>query len=61
MTVGDNQDELAGECRWAVKSLRQRAGMIMALDPRMREIATEVRDRARKVLRNPAGHENARH
>src|SRR5262249_2949566 len=33
--IGDNQDELSAECRWAVKALRQRAGILMALDPKV--------------------------
>lgn len=61
VTIGDNQDELSAECRWAVKTLRQRAGMMMALDPRMTVIAAEIRNRAQKVLRNPAHHEGPRH
>ncbi len=59
--IGGNQDELVGECRWAVRVLRQRAGIAMALDPRIKAVATEIRRRSRKVLRNPAGHEGARH
>ena len=41
--VGDNQDELSGECRWVVKALRQKAGLLMAADPRMAPIAAEIR------------------
>ncbi len=37
--MGGNQDHLAGECRWAVKFLRQRAGLMMAQDPRLAEYA----------------------
>ncbi|MBE3068666.1 MAG: hypothetical protein IMZ66_00360, partial [Planctomycetes bacterium] len=59
--IGGNQDELVGECRWAAKVLRQRAGLLMAADPRLAETADEIRSRAQKVLRNPAGHEGARH
>jgi hypothetical protein len=59
--IGGNQDELVGECRWAVKVVRQRAGLVMAADPRLAEAAEEIRSRAQKVLRNPAGHEGARH
>jgi len=59
--IGGNQDELVGECRWAVKMVRQRAGLLVARDPRMAEIAREIRRRSRNVLRNPAGHEGARH
>ena len=59
--IGGNQDELAGECRMAVKWVRQRAGLLMAADPRMADIAKEIRARTQKVLRSPAGHEGARH
>jgi hypothetical protein len=58
--IGDNQDELSGELRWAVRILRQRAGIQMALDPRLAPIATEIRARTQEVLRNPAWHEGAR-
>ncbi|MBM3333610.1 hypothetical protein FJY63_03015 [Candidatus Sumerlaeota bacterium] len=59
--IGGNQDELVGECRWAIKMLRQRAGLIMAAEPRMAEVAREIRRRSQIVLRNPADHEGARH
>ena len=59
--IGDNQDELSAECRWAVKALRQRAGILMALDPKVAPIATEIRARTQEALRNPASHEGARH
>jgi hypothetical protein len=59
--VGDNQDELSGECRWVVKALRQKAGLLMAVDPRMAPIAAEIRARTQEALKNPAGHEGNRH
>ncbi|MCX5673828.1 MAG: hypothetical protein NTX87_02370, partial [Planctomycetota bacterium] len=59
--IGGSQDELVGECRMAVKIIRQRAGLAMALDPRVATAATEIRRRSQEVLRNPAGHESARH
>jgi hypothetical protein len=59
--IGDNQDELSAECRWVVKTLRQRAGIRMALDPRVAPIATEIRTKTQEALRNPANHEGARH
>jgi hypothetical protein len=59
--IGGNQDELAGECRMVVKNLRQRAGLAMATDPRAAETAKEIRKRTQEVLRQPAGHEGARH
>jgi len=59
--MGGNQDHLAGECRWAVKFLRQRAGLLMAQDPRMGEIAREIRNRAQVAMEHPAGHEAIHH
>ncbi len=59
--IGGQQDELVGECRWGVKTLRQRAGILMALDPRVAPIAAEIRTRTQEALRNPANHEGARH
>jgi len=59
--IGDNQDELSAECRWVVKTLRQRAGIRMALDPRVAPIAAEIRAKTQEALRNPANHEGARH
>jgi hypothetical protein len=59
--VGGSQDELVGECRMVTKALRQRAGLILAVDPRAAEMAQEIRQRCQQVLRNPAVHEGARH
>jgi hypothetical protein len=59
--IGGNQDELVGECLWIVKSMRQRAGLLMATDPKCAELATEIRARTQKVLLNPASYESARH
>jgi hypothetical protein len=59
--VGDNQDELAGEGRWVIRMLRQKAGLVMALDPRMAAVGAELRARTQEALRNPAGHESASH
>jgi hypothetical protein len=61
VVIGDNQDELASECRWVVKNLRQQAGVAMARDPRVAPIAREIRARAQEALRNPAYHEADRH
>ena len=61
VNIGSNQDELVGECRWTAKMVRQRAGLAAAADPRMSEIAREIRRRAQAVLRNAAGHEGVRH
>ncbi len=59
--IGGNQDELVGECRMAVKILRQQAGLIMATDSRMADIAREVRHRTQEMLRNPVSYEAPRH
>ncbi|MHC4805612.1 MAG: hypothetical protein ACYTBX_05030 [Planctomycetota bacterium] len=59
--IGGNQDELVGECRMAVKILRQQAGLIMATDSRMADIAREVRRRTQEMLRNPVSYEAPRH
>lgn len=59
--VGGGQDELVGECRMAVKWVRQRAGLLMATEPRMAEIAKEVRGRTHKIMRKPVWHEGSRH
>jgi hypothetical protein len=61
VVVGDNQDELSGECRWVVKALRQKAGLLMAADARMAPIAAEIRARTQEALKNPANHEGNRH
>ena len=59
--IGGNQDELVGECRMAVKILRQRAALAMAADPRLAPTAQEVRRRTQQILRNPASYEAPRH
>jgi hypothetical protein len=59
--IGDNQDELAGELRWVVRAFRQKAGLLVAADPRMAPIAAEIRAKTQEILRNPAGHEGSRH
>jgi hypothetical protein len=59
--VGGNQDELVGECRWIVRTLRQQAGILMATDPRCAAVAEEVRRRTRQALANPATYEGVRH
>src|SRR5436190_13821203 len=44
-TIGGEQDEMVGECRWAVKALRQKAGILMAVDPKAAAVAAEIRSR----------------
>lgn len=58
--IGGNQDKLVAECRWVVRTLRQRAGLLVAFDPRLAAVAAEIRARTQEALRNPANHEKAR-
>ena len=60
-TIGGQQDEMVGECRWVVKALRQKAGILLAGDPRMASIAAEIRTRTQKMLRGGAAYEGGRH
>jgi len=60
-TIGGQQDEMVGECRWVVKALRQKAGILMATEPRMAPIAAEIRTRTQKMLRGGAAYEGGRH
>jgi hypothetical protein len=59
--IGGNQDELVGESRWIVRTLRQRAGILVGMDARLAPIANEIRARTQKVLRNPSDYEWSRH
>lgn len=59
--IGGEQDEMVGECRWVVKALRQKAGLLMAQDPKSAPLAAEVRARTQKMLRGGAAYEGARH
>ena len=59
--VGGSQDTLVGKCRWIVRTLRQRAAMMMAVDPKFSEIAAEIRARTQVVLLKPSAYEGARH
>jgi hypothetical protein len=59
--VGGTQDELVAHCRWVVKNVRQKAGLLMVQDPAAAPVAAEVRAKAQEVLRAPSVHESARH
>lgn len=59
--VGGNQDELVGQCRWVVRTLRQRAGLSAAENPECAVIAKEIRARCQDALSKPATYEAARH
>ena len=56
-----SQDRLVGECREAVKILRQRSALAMVTDPRTAPVALEIRRRTQAVLRNPTSFEAPRH
>ena len=59
--IGGHQDHLVGECRVAVKMLRQKAALAMAVDPRTAVVAKEIRRRTQAMLRNPTSYEAPRH
>jgi hypothetical protein len=59
--IGENQDELAGECRWVIKNLRQQAGLRLAQDARVASVVEGIRAKTQEALRNPAVHEGAQH
>ena len=59
--IGGAQDGLVASCRMIVKVLRQRAGIAMAMNPELKDIATEVRTRTQKMLRNPTAYEAPQH
>ena len=52
-SIGGCQDGLVASCRMIVKTLRQRAGIAMAVNPELKEIATEIRARTQAILRKP--------
>jgi len=59
--IGGTQDELVGHCRWAVKNVRQKAGLILVQEHKAAALMAEVRAKAQDVLRAPSAHESARH
>ena len=60
-SIGGAQDGLVASCRMIVKTLRQRAGIAMAVNPELKDIATEIRARTQAILRNPTPYEAPRH
>jgi hypothetical protein len=60
-SIGGAQDGLVADCRMIVKVLRQRAGIALAGNPDLKEIATEIRTRTQEILRNPTPYEAPRH
>ncbi|MCX5684978.1 MAG: hypothetical protein NT049_15035 [Planctomycetota bacterium] len=61
VVIGGAQDDLVGECRLAVKILRQKAAIAMAVDPRTADVDREIRARTQVMLRNPTSYEAPRH
>jgi len=60
-SIGGAQDDLVAACRMIVKVLRQRAGIAVALNPQLKEIAARIRERTQTMLRNPTAYEAPRH
>jgi hypothetical protein len=58
--IGGNQDKLVSECRWVARTLRQQTALLLATEPRLASVATEIRARTQEVLKNPSRHERAR-
>jgi len=59
--IGGAQDGLVASCRMIVKIVRQRSGIAMATNPDLRDLATAIRERTRKVLRKPTAYEAPQH
>ena len=59
-SIGGAQDGVVADCRMIVKTLRQRSGMAMAVDPDLKEIATEIRRRTQVILRKATAYEAAK-
>jgi hypothetical protein len=60
-SIGGAQDDLVAACRMIVKILRQRAGIAVALNPELKDIAAQIRERTQTILRNPTAYEAPRH
>ena len=60
-SIGGAQDGLVASCRMIVKTLRQRAGIALAANPELKDVATEIRARTQAMLRNPTPYEAPRH
>ena len=61
VVVGGNQDHLVGDCRVVAKRLRQHAALGMAVDPRVSDVAKEIRRRTHEIMRNPVSYEAPRY
>jgi hypothetical protein len=60
-SIGGAQDGLVASCRMIVKTLRQRAGIALAVNPRLKDVAGEIRARTQTMLRSATPYEAPRH
>lgn len=60
-SIGGAQDDAVAACRMIVKTLRQRSGIAMAVNPELKQIATEIRQRTQVILRKATAYEAPRH
>lgn len=60
-SIGGAQDDAVAACRMIVKTMRQRSGIAMAVNPELKEIATEIRQRTQVILRKATAYEAPRH
>jgi len=56
-SMGGAQDDAVAACRMIVKTLRQRAGIAMAVNPELKEVTTEIRQRTQVMLRKATAYE----
>ena len=56
-SIGNKQDAILASCRRRVKSWRSMATMEMTRNPKVADIAKEIRSRTEKALRNPSNYE----
>jgi len=60
-SIGGAQDGLVAECRMIVKTMRQRAGMALAVNGELKEVAAAIRQRTQAMLRKATAYEAPRH
>ena len=55
--MGGAQDYVLAQCHTIPRNLHQQAGYTAATHPEAIDLAIEIRNRCRQVLRNPDGYE----
>jgi hypothetical protein len=60
-SIGGAQDDAVAACRMIVKTMRQRSGIAMAVNPELKGIATDIRQRTQLILRKATAYEAPRH